>query len=72
MTNDITTFMQWFLQQFLTIIGWCFNTLDNITFMGTSLLKVLIAINIIGIILTIFLSIARGVGIKTTREEKVK
>lgn len=72
MTNDITTFIQWWLNETIIMFQWIFNTLDNITFMGTSLLKVIIAINIIGIIITIFLSISKGIAMKTTNEGRIK
>lgn len=44
---DITYFMSWFLNQVLGIFEFAYNTLNNIEFAGTSLLKVLIFLNVI-------------------------
>lgn len=44
---DISTFMSWFIQQVVRIFTFVFTTLNSITFAGTSLLKVIIFINII-------------------------
>ena len=49
--NDITSFMTWFLNQVISIFSYVFSTLNSITFMGTSLLKVLLTITILGAIL---------------------
>lgn len=54
---DITNFMTWFLNQIISIFSQAFNILDSIKFLGTSLLQVIIAINVIAIILKVFLSI---------------
>lgn len=44
---DISNFMSWFIQQVVRIFQYTYTTLNNITFGGTSLLKVIIFINII-------------------------
>lgn len=44
---DISYFMTWFVAQVVTIFTFCYTTLDSIEFGGTSLLKVIIFINII-------------------------
>lgn len=44
---DISSFMSWFIAQVVRIFTFSFNTLNSITFGGTSLLKVIIFINII-------------------------
>ena len=44
---DITYFMTWFVAQVVTIFTYTYTTLDSIEFAGTSLLKVLIFINVI-------------------------
>lgn len=36
---DITDFMTWFINLFVNFLKYIYNTLDNITFAGTSLLK---------------------------------
>ena len=58
---DITNFMTWFINQVLSIFGQCFTILDNITFMGTSLLKVILTIAILGIILPVLLTLNKDV-----------
>lgn len=44
---DISNFMTWFIQQVVRIFQYTYTMLNNITFSGTSLLKVIIFINII-------------------------
>ena len=73
LANDMTQFMTWWLNQVLTILQWLWTELENITFMGTNLLDVLIAIVVISIILNIFLSISKGAGsIRDGKSERVK
>lgn len=71
---DISNFITWWFNQVITIIQQAFSIIDNIKFLGTSLLDVIIAIIIIGIILRIFLSIAKGTGttIRNGKERKVR
>lgn len=74
---DITNFMTWFVSQVVRIFTFVFNTLNNITFGGTSLLKVIIFINIIVPFLYIIVTIPIGAGsigadkVKTT-SRKIK
>lgn len=57
---DISYFMTWFVAQVVTIFTWTYTTLNNIEFGGTSLLKVIIFINIIVPFLYVILSIPRA------------
>ena len=55
--------MTWFVNQVINLFTWGFNLLNSIEFWGTSLLKILITIVIIGAILPVLLTIG-----KTTAE----
>lgn len=59
---DITNFMTWFIEQTLSIFSYTFNTLNSITFGGTSLLKVIIFINVIIPFLYVVLTIPKNGG----------
>ena len=65
--NDITDFMTWFLAQVVTIFTYTFNVLNSITFMGTSLLKVILTITILGAILPVLLTITQTQGVKAEK-----
>lgn len=56
---DITNFFTWFMNEFITIIGWVFGTLNSITINGVSLLMILITIVVIGTIIPILMTIPR-------------
>ena len=73
--NDITEFMSWFISQVVDIFGELFFILDSITFAGTSLLRVLLTILILGSLLGVILTIGRTVSTnlaKAERSERVK
>lgn len=55
---DITYFIQWFINQVVTIFSDLFDILDSITFANTSLLKVIISIVIISTLIPIIMTIA--------------
>ena len=59
---DISSFMTWFVSQVISIFTYTYTTLNSITFGGTSLLKVIIFINIIVPFLYIILTIPMGSG----------
>lgn len=73
---DISNFMSWFLSQLLRIFTFTYNTLNNITFGGTSLLKVIIFINVIVPFLYLVITIPNGAsnsyrnGFKEGRKER--
>lgn len=67
---DISTFMTWFLSQVLSIFTFVFSTLNSIEFMGTSLLKVLLTITIIGALLPVLLTVVNTQGIKAERRSR--
>ena len=58
---DITDFMLWFINQVISIIGQAFTLIDNIQIAGTSLLKIMIVIFIIGTLLPVLLTITQGI-----------
>lgn len=64
---DITYFMSWFLQQVLRIFTFSYDTLNSITFMGTSLLKVILTITILGAMLPVLLTISQTQGVKAEK-----
>ena len=75
MTNDITEFMTWFLDEIINLFTQIFNILDSITFMGTSLLRVLLFILILGSLIGVILTIGKSVSTnlsKSQRSERVK
>lgn len=52
---DITSFINWFLDQFIKLFKFLFNTLDSITFNGISLLDYIITVFVlIPIVTTLF------------------
>lgn len=61
---DITSFMQWWIQQVINILTQCFNILQSIEFMGTNLLAVITTIIIIGVALPVLITIPTS-GIET-------
>ena len=69
---DITNFMTWFLDQVISIFKFVFNTMDSITFMGTSLLKVVLTIVIISALIPILLTIGKSSRITAERADKVR
>lgn len=54
---DITNFMTWFIYQVVNIFTFVYSTLNDITFMGTSLLKVILTIGILGALLPVILTL---------------
>jgi len=69
---DISNFINWFINQVINIFSWAFNLLDSITFNGTSLLKVIITIIIIGVLIPVILTISQNVSVIGQRSEKIK
>lgn len=64
---DISSFMTWFLTQVVNIFSYTYTTLNNITFMGTSLLKVILTITILGAMLPVLLTITQTQGVKAEK-----
>lgn len=54
---DITNFIDWFVNLFVSFFSYFFNLLDTITFHNISLLDYCIAVVIIGIIFPILISL---------------
>lgn len=72
MTNDISDFISWFIGQVVDMFGEIYSILDSITFAGTSLLKVLLTILILGSLLGVILTFSKSVNFVGSRSEKVK
>ncbi len=68
---DITNFMSWFVNQVVSIFSWFFNTLDSITFAGTSLLKVSITIVILVPLVGVLLTLTKNSSITVSKSERV-
>lgn len=68
---DITSFMEWFVSQAVSIFTFTYTTLNNITFGGTSLLKVIIFLNVIVPFLYIIITIPMGAGSIAADKAKV-
>ena len=73
---DITSFMTWFLNQVVSIFTFTYSTLNNITFMGTSLLKVILTIGILSALLPVILTLVQrqsiGAEQRSYKERKKK
>lgn len=54
---DITNFMQWFINQVITLFTQIFNLMNSIEFMGTSLLKLILTIVILSTIIPVLFTI---------------
>ncbi len=69
---DITNFMQWFIDQIVNMFTYFFNLLDSITFMGTSLLRVIITISILIPLMSVLLTISKNGSIRVSKSERVR
>lgn len=75
---DISYFMTWFISKVIEIFTYTYETLNDIEFAGTSLLKVIIFINIIIPFLYLVLTIPNGAntaynrGYKESRKKERK
>lgn len=70
--NDITYFMNWFIDQVVKIFTFTFNTLDSITFWGFSLLDFIIGISVISAMLTVLFTFAPKTSSMITGKERSK
>lgn len=68
---DITNFIVWFVNQVVNIFTWIFSTLDNIKFLGTSLLGVLTTIMILSVLLPVILTLGQSVNAIGERSDKI-
>lgn len=69
---DITNFMTWFISQVINMFTWIFNTLDSITFAGTSLLRISVTIFILSCLIPIILTVGKSSSVVASRSERVK
>lgn len=76
MTRDISSFISWFIQQFINIGTQAINIIDSIKiYQSVSLLDFIIAIVILGIFLSLILAIPQNAinkAEKSIRENKRK
>ena len=70
---DISNFMTWFVSQCVRIFSFTYQTLDNIQFAGTSILKVILYILLLGTILPIILTLPSAmVSAYSVKENKAR
>lgn len=69
---DITNFMTWFIEQVVDMFTSIFTILDGVEFLGTSLLKVILTILILGSLLSVVLTIGKTSSVVASRADKVK
>lgn len=67
---DITSFMTWWLNQVVSIFTFTYSTLNDITFMGTSLFKVILTIGILGALLPVILTLVQRQSIGAERRSR--
>ncbi len=68
---DISNFMSWFVNQVVNMFSWFFETLDSITFAGTSLLKVSVTIVILVPLVGVFLTLSKNLNVTSGKSERV-
>lgn len=69
---DITNFMTWFLEQVVDMFTAIFIILDSIEFAGTSLLRVILTILVLGSLLSVILTISKSVNYVGGKSERVR
>lgn len=69
---DITNFMSWFINQVVTMFTSIFNTLDSITFLGTSLLRLMVTLTILVPLIGVVLTIGGNVSVLSEKSEQVR
>lgn len=67
---DITKFMNWFIDAFLSLFQFVYNTLDSIKFGGISLLQYIITIFVLIPILGILFTLVTSEKVWTASSEK--
>lgn len=63
---DITNFVTWFVNLFIDILSYCFNTLNSITFYNISLLQFIITILVLSVVVTLLFTAAPISSINTS------
>lgn len=71
MTNDISTFMTWFVSSVVDMFSELFSILDSITFAGTSLLRVMLTLLILGSLIGVILTIGQSFNVLGNRSERI-
>lgn len=70
-TYDITNWMSWWVNQCISIFTFTYNTLDSIQFAGTSILRIIIWVAILGALFKVALTIPQGIA-NNSSSERVK
>ena len=70
-TNDISTFMTWFVSSVVDMFSELFSILDSITFAGTSLLRVMLTLLILGSLIGVILTIGQSFNVLGNRSERI-
>ena len=68
---DISYFIEWFFLRVCTIFARCFDILDSVTFMGTSLLRLSITIIIFSVLIPVILTIGQSTAILGQKSERI-
>lgn len=69
--NDITDFMTWFVSSVVDMFSELFSILDSITFAGTSLLRVMLTLLILGSLIGVILTIGQSFNVLGNRSERI-
>lgn len=67
---DITRFINWFIDQIVSLVSYFFSLLTLIEFNGTSLLSFIISLIVIGLVLDLLVISARTRRVKNTSHSK--
>lgn len=67
---DITRFINWFINQVVSLVSYFFSLLTLIEFNGTSLLSFIISLIVIGLVLDLLVISARTRRVKNTSDKK--
>lgn len=67
---DITDSLTSIINILVQVVTWCFNTLDNITFFGTSVLRFFIAIVVLSVVLDLMFTLVKSRGSREVRSNK--
>lgn len=52
---DISNFMAWFIAQVVRLVTFFFSLLANVTFLGTSLMRLIVDLLILGVVLDVLI-----------------
>lgn len=67
---DISGFFNWFIGQYSNLVGWCFNTLDSISFSGITLLEFNIVLLLLGVLVPLLINLVKSSNRQAAREAR--